>query len=98
MLGQPKYKCGQKVKLIIKTQMESEYIVGIIGIVDSYGSLEVLDEPSYDIWGLADSGELCLYKHVAERDVLPLDKEGIVCHKEFNFIENELGSQRRKML
>lgn len=44
---------------------------GIIGIVDSYGSLEFyMEQPSYDIWIKEDNGKDCLCKHVPEKDIV----------------------------
>lgn len=40
---------------------------GIIGIVDSYGTMEQKEEPSYDI---EVGEEVVLYKHILESEII----------------------------
>lgn len=69
MLGKPKYKYGDRVRF--SSQQEAK--VGIVAIVDAYGSWTVPEEPSYDIMATNDSGGCCLYKHIAEQYIVALD-------------------------
>ena len=68
MLGKPKYKYGDKVKFVIN----GKEVIGVIEIIDSYGTFEQHDEVSYDI--LADetnpiTATPCLFKHIVETNV-----------------------------
>lgn len=67
MLGNPKYKKGDQVRF----ESQQEHKIGIISIVDAYGSWTVPNEPSYDIMVDEPSGR-CLYKHIAEQYVILL--------------------------
>lgn len=71
MLGQPKYKRGDKVQVDLQANEPAK--IGIIAIVDAYGSWEVSDEPSYDIL-LMESNEPFLCKHVGEQYISLLDE------------------------
>lgn len=62
--GLPKYKHGDKVKF----QLGEEMSVGIIEIVDAYGTFEQDEEASYDIFVEGTPG--CLYKHVRESEIV----------------------------
>lgn len=65
MLGKPKYKRDDEVKLVFR----GDIIQGQIYIVDAYGTFEQNEEPSYDIMIELDSGK-CLIKHVRESQVI----------------------------
>lgn len=65
MLGKPKFIYGDKVKFLC----EREAKIGIIQIVDAYGTFFQNMEPSYDI--MVGVGEKrCLYKHINESLIL----------------------------
>lgn len=59
MLGKPKYKHGD----IVMFNWNGEEKIGHIYIVDSYGTFEQNEEPSYDV--MVEKEE-CLYKHCRE--------------------------------
>lgn len=68
MIGNPKYKVGDKVKFKIipyKEDVEIE-LIGEVSIVDSYGTFEQNEEPSYDIMVDDYNGISCLFKHFRE--------------------------------
>lgn len=62
MIGHPKYKRDDVVSFKFKDEVKT----GTVYIVDSYGTFEQNEEPSYDI--LVES-ENTLYKHVRESKV-----------------------------
>ena len=66
MLGHPKYTYKQRVKF----KCNNNELVGRIEIVDSYGTWEQNEEPSYDIYVEANN---TLYKHIRESWTLGLD-------------------------
>ena len=59
MIGKPKYKHGD----IVMFNWNDEEKIGYIYIVDSYGTFEQNEEPSYDV--MVEKEE-CLYKHCRE--------------------------------
>jgi hypothetical protein len=59
MLGKPKYNYGDMVKFTIDDQIK----IGIIEIIDAYGTFFQTEEPSYDVLVKVEN---CLYKHVRE--------------------------------
>jgi hypothetical protein len=59
MIGHPKYKRSDVVTFKCRDDVKT----GTIYIVDSWGTFEQNDEPSYDI--MVES-ENCLYKHIRE--------------------------------
>lgn len=63
MIGKPKYKIEDNVAFVFK----GREISGVIYIVDSYGTFEQNEEPSYDIYSPLEN---CLFKHVRESSVL----------------------------
>lgn len=65
LFDEPKYHHGDRV--IFKASREEQY-VGIVEIVDRYGTFEQAEEPSYDILVKGEPG--CLYKHIRESDVI----------------------------
>lgn len=70
--GNPLYSIGDDVTFNFD-RGHGRYTVyrGIIGIVDSYGSLEFyMEQPSYDIWIKEENGKDCLCKHVPEKDIV----------------------------
>ena len=75
ILGQPKYNRGDVVLFQtgrgINRSSERVYskhgIVGTIEIVDSYGTFDQNEEPSYDIM---NEDETCFYKHIRESYIL----------------------------
>lgn len=64
ILDPPKYQLGDRVRFSIN----DEILEGKIEIVDSYGTFEQDEEPSYDI-GVTGEKEI-LYKHIRESQVL----------------------------
>lgn len=63
-LGKPIYKYMDCVRF----SYNGKILEGIIGIVDSYGTMEQNKEPSYDI---EVGGEECtLYKHILESEII----------------------------
>ena len=68
MLGQPKFKHGDRVRF--RSQQEEK--VGIVAIVDANGNWTVPEEPSYDIMANGPNGS-CLYKHIGEQYVAAMD-------------------------
>ncbi|MGN0650676.1 MAG: hypothetical protein ACI4KM_09595 [Oscillospiraceae bacterium] len=69
MLGKPKYKLGERVKF----KCNGAWLVGVVEIIDSYGTFEQNEEVSYDILSELN-GEPCLYKHIRESGVFPVDE------------------------
>lgn len=63
-LGHPKYRRGDIVRI---TGRNGDDVLGIVEIVDAYGTSVQTDEPSYDV--IVES-EDCLYKHVLESRIL----------------------------
>ena len=59
MLGKPKHKYEDKVSFEFNGQIK----IGVVYIVDAWGTFEQNEEPSYDI--LVEE-ENMLYKHVRE--------------------------------
>lgn len=66
MLGSPKYKQGDEVRFVL----DGEEFVGMVYIVDRWGTFEDSRDVSYDI--LVDGVDRCLYKHVSEGCVVGL--------------------------
>ena len=64
--GFPKYKFGEQVDFYHRTPTSQELCHGEIQIIDAYGSIEVPDEVSYDIFVNGNT----LYKHIAESDII----------------------------
>lgn len=62
-IGVPKYKRGDCVLFNFPRMDTVEQHVGIITVVDAYGTMEQNEEPSYDI---RISEDQALYKHVRE--------------------------------
>ena len=62
MIGNPKYKCGDKVRFTIK---EGTF-EGYVRIVDEWGTFENDTEPSYNILVEDFKGGQCIFSHVAE--------------------------------
>ena len=60
MVGNPKFKCGDKIQVTL----QDEIFEGVIYIVDAYGTFENPDEVSYDVLSESDN---ILYKHIPER-------------------------------
>ena len=63
VLGKPRYTYKDKVRFILA----GEEKLGVVRIVDAYGTYEQGEEPSYDIYVEEDK---CLYKHVCESEVI----------------------------
>lgn len=63
MIGHPKYKRDD----VVSFKFRNEIKTGTICIVDSYGTFEQNEEPSYDI---INEEENMLYKHVRESGVI----------------------------
>ena len=66
MLGKPKYNKGYKVKFNCMGKKK----VGLVYIVDAYGTFDQSEEPSYDVMIVEEN---CLYKHIRESQVQPAD-------------------------
>ena len=64
ILGKPIYKHRDCVKFLFNGKI----LEGIIGIVDSYGTMEQNEEPSYDIEVGVE--EFVLYKHIPESEIV----------------------------
>ena len=63
MLGNPKYKHGDRVKF----EFDKKIYEGSIYIVDKYGTFEYTEDVSYDIIvELGLPGERTLFKHIPE--------------------------------
>lgn len=87
MLDNPKYKNGDRVQFVSQQGTK----MGVVEIVDAYGSWAAPDDPSYDIL-VQESAGPCLYKHVAEQYItlllddtmdVPVDEEAL-CTLEAN--------------
>ena len=66
MLGKPKYTYKQRVKF----KFNKKELVGSVEIIDSYGTCEQNQEPSYDIYVECNN---TLYKHIRESEIINLD-------------------------
>lgn len=62
MLGNPKYKLGEKVKFTLN----GKETIGEVYIIDAYGTFEQNQEVSYDVMVDLPDNQKCLYKHVIE--------------------------------
>lgn len=71
MLGQPKYKKGDIVKIRFEKPDRVIERVGYVYIVDAYGTFGQSEEPSYDVMVDMDK---CLYKHIPESNVSPVTR------------------------
>ena len=65
MLGNPKYKIGDIVEF--KCLDDDIIRVGVIAIVDRFGTFEYTDDVSYDI---LDKENKMLYKHFPEDTII----------------------------
>jgi hypothetical protein len=63
MLGNPKYKMGDKVSFVIN----NETINGEIAIIDRYGTFEDNSDVSYDVYSKENN---ILYKHINENYII----------------------------
>ena len=63
MIGKPKYKANDKVEFSFS---ENEVHIGVIWIVDKYGTFFDKSDVSYDIYV---EEENMLYKHISEKYV-----------------------------
>ena len=68
MLGNPKYKRGERVKF----KCNGDWLVGVVDIIDAYGTFEQNEEVSYDILSVRNGSD-CLYKHIRESGVFPVE-------------------------
>lgn len=59
MIGNPKYKLGD----ILKFQYDGKDKIGIVCIIDKYGTFFDDSDVSYDVMV---TEEMCLYKHLTE--------------------------------
>lgn len=59
MLGKPKYKYGD----LVQFQVDNNIKIGVVKIIDAYGTFFQIEESSYD---LEVQKENCLYKHIRE--------------------------------
>jgi hypothetical protein len=74
MLGKPMYHWGNYVTF----RVTAEEKVGKIDIVDTYGTFEQVEEPSYDIFV---EEENCIYKHIRESAVIGIKE---LSYKNYN--------------
>jgi len=68
--GKPIYSREDRVKF----RFNGQIFEGAISIVDSFGTMEQNQEPSYDI-EVCSSTRTCLYKHIPESDIWEHAKE-----------------------
>lgn len=80
--GKPRYKKYQPVKFEWNIKDETMHLVGIIVIVDAYGTYEAPEEPSYDIYSCLNVEEQGVFKHISESNVQPLSEEEAREHSE----------------
>jgi len=66
-MNAPKFKRDEKVRFRFPRKDTIEEHVGVIFVVDAYGTMEQGEEPSYDI---RIPEEHALYKHVRESWVI----------------------------
>lgn len=68
MLGKPKYDYNDIVKFKIRMfeGTPEREVEGSVAIIDSYGTFEQNEEPSYDVYDVKDN---ILYKHIRESQV-----------------------------
>lgn len=71
ILGRPLYMRGETVRFLWN---DSEEKHGTVEIVDSYGTFEQSEEPSYDVHVTDENGRTALYKHVRQSWIL-VDKK-----------------------
>lgn len=72
-IGYPKYAKGENVGFIFDKGAGSiKECQGSIYLIDAYGTFEQNEEASYDIISM-NEGEKCLYKHVRESSVHPIE-------------------------
>ena len=75
-IGNPKFRIGDRVGFNLNTNGMETFFIGTIYIVDSYGTFEQNEEPSYGImvkdW--LGSGEDMLVKHHRESLCFILDE------------------------
>ena len=72
MIGKPKYEFGDTVVFSVVHDDYKLSLMGVVYIVDAYGTFEQNEEPSYDVMvanGLSD-GVPCLYKHIRESEII----------------------------
>ena len=63
-MEKPIYKNRERVKF----RCNGQILEGVIGIVDTYGTMEQNKEPSYDIE--VGGTDFTLYKHIPESDII----------------------------
>lgn len=75
-IGQPVLKMGDKVGTYLTIHGNEIFCIGTVEIIDSYGTFEQNEEPSYDIMvnNFNNSGERCLVKHVRQSNCFKLEK------------------------
>lgn len=67
ILGKPIYEHRDYVRF----RFNGKILAGVIGIIDSYGTMEQNEEPSYDIE--VGGEEFTLYKHIPESQIICKD-------------------------
>ena len=66
MLGEPKYRNGDKVSF----EIDDRVWEGNVCIVDAYGTFEYLEDVSYDIMvDIGPKGGRTLFKHIPESNI-----------------------------
>lgn len=72
-IGNPKYTYDDEVSFVIEDKDNTYTLTGKVYIIDSYGTFEQNDEPSYDV--MVNEGEYpiiypCLFKHIRESQII----------------------------
>ena len=73
--GKPRYKKYQPVKFELTTNGQTMCLMGIVAIVDAFGTYDNPEEPSYDIYSCLNADERGVFKHIKESKVQPLSDE-----------------------
>ena len=76
-IGKPVLNYGDKAGFYITIDEKEIFCIGTVEIIDSYGTFEQNEEPSYDIMvENFNGGEPCLVKHLRESSCYKIQKEG----------------------
>jgi len=71
-MNKPKYKEYDRVKFKLIYKDKEYVLTGFIAIVDTCGTFEQNEEPSYDILvdSFIDTNRICLVKHIGESSII----------------------------
>ena len=71
-MNKPKYKENDRVKFKLIYKDKEQILTGFIAIIDTYGTFEQNEEPSYDILvdSFIDTNGTCLVKHIRESSII----------------------------